>query len=229
MGMDGVILMLEVEERFGISIRDDEAVELRTVGDLTQLVLARFEARRSLVCPTRTAFAGVRDDVRTLLAIPNLRLRPRQRIADVIPAAKRPELWRRLRERMNSEPPSLERPLIVKRLLLVASAALVALAFWPVTIDPKILPLSFLLAFLGMFLLMVFTRPLCLSPPKKLSTFGDAARVIASVQIATRVESPDDPTTWVPNVLRDIIAEVLGVKKEEVVPEARFIQDLKME
>ena len=39
MGLDVVELLITVEERFGISIRDDELAQVKTVGDLQVCVL----------------------------------------------------------------------------------------------------------------------------------------------------------------------------------------------
>ena len=39
MGLDGVELVMEVEDRFGITIRNDEAVGIVTVSDLLTLII----------------------------------------------------------------------------------------------------------------------------------------------------------------------------------------------
>jgi hypothetical protein len=52
MGLDTIGIVMAVEDRFEINIRDDEAAEILMVGDLTRLVLSRIAARERHVCPT---------------------------------------------------------------------------------------------------------------------------------------------------------------------------------
>ncbi len=131
MGLDGIELVMDVEDRFGISIRDDEAERIVTVGDLTQLVLSRIAARERHVCPTLRSFLMLRADVRQLMADGALRIRPHQRIVDVIPNHHRRAFWQSLEQRLGTAPPSLQRPAIVRKAIWLIASVLFILALAP--------------------------------------------------------------------------------------------------
>lgn len=59
MGLDTVELVIEVEESFGISIGDEDAPGIVTVGDLFEYVLERVGSRPTL-CLTSLAFYRLR-------------------------------------------------------------------------------------------------------------------------------------------------------------------------
>src|SRR5664280_544509 len=61
MGLDAVELVMAVEEKFGISISDEEASNAPTVGDLEKLVRARLEIADADSCLSQRAFHLIRD------------------------------------------------------------------------------------------------------------------------------------------------------------------------
>ena len=56
MGLDGVELIMAVEEKFGISISDEEAQRVLTVGDMKRLVRAKLDITDSASCLTQRHF-----------------------------------------------------------------------------------------------------------------------------------------------------------------------------
>lgn len=81
MGLDTVELLLAIEEEFGITIPDADAAQLRSVGDLHQLILRRTETE-----PRTPAAAAMWERVVTVvageLAIPTDRVTPEARFAE---------------------------------------------------------------------------------------------------------------------------------------------------
>lgn len=76
-------------------------------------------------------------------------------------------------------------------------------------------------------LLLLLTRPFALFPRSSCSTVGGLVTSIVALNYTTLSSrysrrSPSD--IW--NALQLIVCEQLGVDKREVVPEARFVQDL---
>ena len=60
MGMDGVEIVMTVEERFGIEISNPEAEQIVTPGELIDLVLRKVTTSETATCPSRRAFHAVR-------------------------------------------------------------------------------------------------------------------------------------------------------------------------
>jgi acyl carrier protein len=226
MGLDAVELVMDVEDHFGITVRDTDAEVLRTVGDLVSLIQSRLVAARQEVCPTLPAFLHLRSCVRDISGDERFRIRPRERVADSLSSSQRRALWRRLSSLLGSRPRELQRPrwlriiLVAALLILLASATVLALA-----IDVAILPVTLAAAAIAAFVLHLVTLPFRTTPPDDWTTFGDIARKLAGVVAATKrttLETADDILTE----LRPLIVESLGVDADEVVSDARFVEDL---
>src|SRR5258708_7600361 len=111
MGMDGLELIMEVEEHFGITIKDSEVERIRTVGDLVALIRSRIVAATIVTCPTLPAFLAIRRLVRDVANDNRLRVRPRDEVIALLSPRLRRRLWRRLPELLGSAPMLLVRPL----------------------------------------------------------------------------------------------------------------------
>lgn len=75
MGLDTVELVLEVEQHFGVSVPDEMAERIETVGELAQLVC---HLRREAGLPLRypDALSGLQDLTSRLFRIPLDRIGP---------------------------------------------------------------------------------------------------------------------------------------------------------
>ncbi len=91
-------------------------------------------------------------------------------------------------------------------------------------IDPDIIPLGIAGAAVIVFLLYLVTSPLQLVPPENFSTFGDLTQKLVGLKHATKSMTKDTAFADI----QKIVAETLGVDSDEVVPNARFIEDLNM-
>ena len=225
MGLDGVELVMEVEDHFGISLGDDEASQIRTVGDLVAIIRARAVAGEQLDCPTRSAFFSLRQLVREITGDPALRFRPRDEVAAILSPRLRRRLWRWLRELLKTEPRALHLPPWLRSALVVAGVCLVIAALATAAIDPVIVPLALVgAAVLGFGLLMACSafREV---PPPGWATWGELARRIAGISAIKSGRHLTDEDV-VLEELRPIIAEQLGVDAEKIVLGTRFVEDL---
>jgi hypothetical protein len=108
---DPVAVVMGVEEKFGLSIPDEEAEKITTMGQLYDYVFARVARGQPQVCVTSAAFYGLRRAVGEVCGVPRAQVRTRARLEDLVPFEDRPRLWRELRARLGSRHlPPLRRP-----------------------------------------------------------------------------------------------------------------------
>ena len=97
MGLDAVEIVMEVEESFGITIPEDRAGNVRTVGELYAIVLdlTKDINRDNSVCVTASTFRSLRRHL--IPYVSNARsIRPPQAIGDSLPLPGRQRLSARL-------------------------------------------------------------------------------------------------------------------------------------
>jgi hypothetical protein len=133
MGLDTVELVMEVEKSFGITIRDEDAEKILTIGDLYHYVLAKLDGPVLTTpgCLSAAVFYRLRRRLIGLFRIERRRIRPASSLGDLIPATKRRLEWQRLGESLGWSLPELIRPrwvgfAFLGLFMLWASAALVA-------------------------------------------------------------------------------------------------------
>ena len=229
MGMDGVEIVMDVEDHFGISIQDSEAGQVRTVGDLVSLVHARISTAQREYCPTLPAFLTLRKVTRAICGDETLRFRPRDAVANILNPRQRRELWTRLSDLLGTPPNSLRRPRLLRRLLAAISIGLLLLALISaIAINLEILPLTIVVAGCAIVCLHYLTIRFRYVPPDGWTTFGEITIRLVSVRAATKMvhlRTHDE----ILNELRPLLVNVLGVDATAIVPSARFIEDLGMD
>ncbi len=228
MGLDAVVLLMDVEDHFGITIRDSELEPFRTVGDMVTFIQSRLETARESPCLTLPLFLRLRHVVREIAGEERLRIRPNELVERRLSASGRRLLWKRLPSLLDSPPRDLRRPTWLRWLMAaVTIPPLVASVLLALSIDPSILPLPFAVAGLVILVLLWVTKPLCSVPPDGWRTFGEITLHLVGTRAATKqlnLRTEDEILTE----LRPLIASTLGVKPAEVVFNARFIEDLGM-
>ncbi len=96
MGLDGVELVMEVEEAFAIQISDAEAGSIRTPGQLIGLILERIAEPSQLRCRSLVAFNRLRSVLVHQLGVDRRSVRLEAEIQSFVPARSRGQFWRRL-------------------------------------------------------------------------------------------------------------------------------------
>ena len=89
MGLDLVELVMEVEDTFSISIRDEDAATLDTAGKLYDYILARRFEGREPGCLTNVTFYKVRRALMSVLQIARSDVRLSSDLNAIIPNHRR--------------------------------------------------------------------------------------------------------------------------------------------
>jgi acyl carrier protein len=230
MGLDTVELVMEIEEAFDISIPDDRASNMLTVGDLYEFILEKTadSTLKSSTCLSAAAFYDLRRHVRSL-GLPHSEIRPKTELDRVIPLNGRRTYWQTLSSRMDLRFPRLGRPWWLALLNCILVAIVVSASFLGFTTQSVVAGIFAAVAVgvISSVLLMFLTRPFAIYPPSTCSTIRDLVTHLVAINyntLATRYSTRNPTDVW--NALQLIVAEQLGVDRSAVVPHARFVQDL---
>lgn len=225
MGMDAVELVMRCEDAFGISIPDEAASKVVTVGDLYDLILKLTADRAE--GPTRTSSAAFYRLRQGLVAcgLDRDHVLPTSRLEDLLPAEQRKILWAQLAKATGINLPPLRRPGWVVWLSFVCLGA-VAVVVWAIT---RRILFGLIAVVVATWLAGHCTGFACTAFPGTCHTVEDLIyAVIGRRENALVPPSKLGPReTW--NVLRKIISEQLGVREDDIEPHTRFVKDLNMD
>ncbi|QDV23104.1 acyl carrier protein [Aureliella helgolandensis] len=230
MGLDVVELVMEIEEAFGISLPDDRAGKMLTVGDVYEFILEKTAdtTLKSSTCLTAAAFYQLRRHLRSL-GLPHSKVRPKTKLERAIPLLGRRSYWLTLSSRMDLQFPRLGRPswLALVNCMLVAivvSASFLGFAQQGVLVGIFAAVVSGVIC---SAILMFLTSPFAIYPASNCVTIRDLVTNLVAINyntLATRYSTRNPTDVW--TALQLIVVEQLGVDRNAVVPHARFIQDL---
>ena len=231
MGMDSVEIILRIEEDFAISISDDEASYLRTVGELHALILSKLETAPSFR-PAR-AFFRLRTAIVHVLDRPRRTIGVHTKLAHLLPRPTRIAAWNSLAEASGLIFPRLRPPRWLRDTIRVLAGAvgvavLLGLASWSHPSGLAWLPLlasSAFAGFVAMAGLYQITSFLAWDLPMR--TLGELAQQLTGLNpsefaIEGELLSPAD--VW--QRLVAILVDQQGLNWEEIRPDSRFVEDL---
>lgn len=238
MGLDAVELILRVEDKFAISIDDDEAAKASTVGDLYNIVLSKLDVTPG--CLTSKAFYLTRRALIECLGLPRRSIHPGTALSQFLPDETRQSQWQSIQERIGLATPSLRVPAALKQAFYKGAffissgiaATLCIACLWRGWFAASVIVLSVVLwVALSIASMSIAKRLLSpkLATELPADTAGELARVVLSMnyQHFAPPEAPAKPTNeeiW--KRLVDIIQDQLQIDREEIVPNARFVDDL---
>jgi acyl carrier protein len=229
-GLDTVEIVMEIEEAFSITIPDDEASRMVTVGDVFDYIVAKTNVpKQPAVCLSAIAFYSIRRAVMTLGA--TKRLRPRDSTLTVLPDSKRRRYWAELQEKSELRLPPLRRP---RWLVAICKLAVIACSVYFGVLAYRInysqlagLAAATAIGSIVGVIASWLTRPFAAYPANNCITFrglAESALVLNFKTLSERYNGANTSDTWI--ALRSIIVEQLGVSPEEVRPAASFVNDL---
>ncbi|HZY84774.1 MAG TPA: hypothetical protein VFE78_08080, partial [Gemmataceae bacterium] len=119
---DLAAVVMEIEEKFGLTLPDEEAERIRSMGQLYDFVHARVARGQAQVCVTSAAFYRLRRALGEVCGVPRACVRTRARLEDLLPLADRQRHWQELQARLgNLYLPPLRRPAWLARRIEAAS------------------------------------------------------------------------------------------------------------
>jgi len=222
MGLDGVELIMAVEEEFKIAISDAEAGRSDTVGKLVEVVHSRLRHDAKEPCPSQHGFYVIRKQLMRQLRLSRAAVTPDTKLGELIPALNRRAVWLDLIRSLTGEHatgPALVRPKRLNRLilLLLPSLAFLLALLW--------VPFDFFwigffpaigIALLGDRLTIPFKTEF----PLEFSQVKDLICLVETLD--SRTWSKDEVFAKI----REISVEILGVKPEQVTLGANWVKDL---
>ena len=246
MGLDGVELVMAVEEEFGLEISDADAEKLRTPRDLIDVVCTKMaDVKPGGVCQSQHAFYKLRRALCTQTGQPRKTITPATRLADLLPADMRNPAWQKLRDAVQPEkwPEPVRAPGLVRGLINAACLVGIVVSFalipgaWG-TVEPGsfastlkenygLMGARVIVLFVtgGVFgiLAALLTRGQRRCLPVKYQRVGDLAKLV-------RKREPDAalPREKVAAKVHDIVMEQLGVSVEKYREDAEFVKDFGM-
>jgi len=242
MGLDGVEIVMTVEETFDIVIEDSEAEKLVTPGLLIELVLSKVGRTSHTACLTQRAFHRLRASLMRHLGFKRNRIRPEVLLAGLFSRSTRKERVRQILADIGvRQDIELVRPNGLHHLIVVAmffGAIATAMFFAGHPIASKSLLINLVLGspiIAGVLFLATFGWSAFFATRWMRIEFRPSLKTVAHLSRWIVANAPDvvkaPPGQWtheqVSEKIRQIVIEHLGCE-ETYREDAHFVRDLGM-
>lgn len=228
MGLELVEIVMEVEETFGIVFSDDAAPQIRTVGQLHEYILECRNREKQQGCPTGRVFREIRRVLTDTASLPKRAIRPSTQLKAILPPHTRRRVWKALRASVSGRLPGLRLPFRLGP--ISAGLCVVAGIIGTATVTPHVggvnaVVLGVAATVMALLLIAFVTRSYALALPHGVVTVGDLtlAALPPGHEEAAKQQMTDEEV-W--ERLQKIVADILGVKIDDITPSARFVEDL---
>lgn len=234
MGLETVELVMDIEDRFGVSLPDDECEGVRTVADLAALVISKLPKATS-GCPSARSFYHIRRLFMNQLRVERKAVTPKTRL-DEIGLAHNRAAWNGL-SRVDPRMPARSLPGWLERVLFwsCVSGFIAILAISGLTTGFTSLGVGASLA-IGIGGLLFVGYHACVRPallasmsvmPEGIITVGDLAKRIAFFELPPGTSGRSlIAQVNVLQTIREITSQQLGLPIDKVRPESDFVRDL---
>lgn len=227
MGLDGVELIVEVENTFEISILDHEAEKIVTVGDLHNVVWKHIENKASESCLTRSLFYRLRSLFGAMFNISNQDFHPNRQLSQIIPQTNRRANWEQLQQESGLKFPKLvltkfwSQVLFSFGILSILGSAVISFTYWRLTIKAA-LPPTIGIA-LTCFLSSILTPKRTEFDPGTVRGFVQQALALNYKHLNKDVSISRKEAE---SIINHIISYCLAIDLEEITSEKSFVKDL---
>lgn len=228
--MDGVEIVMEIEEAFDIQIEDKEAEQILTPRQLIELVMSKVERTASGTCLTQRSFNLLRRALLQTGPLKRADVSPSTKLDNVLPTGNRRRVLEQITQKLGiSMSPRLVRSEELKAALIAVTvissiAASSYLMKWSIPFMVSFISTAIITGYLG----YTATKGLRNHFPKELNTVGAFARWVAG----RKPDLADGlPIAWTREQIalrvREIVTHILACEamyRED----AHFIKDLGM-
>jgi hypothetical protein len=243
MGLEGMDLLLCIEDGFGIRLDEGEALSVQTVGELHALVVGKLKERRTQTCLSSAVFYRLRRVLCAEVGVPRNQVRLHAWTEFVLPEELRPQAWGQLTAALQLQLPALRRPdwlgifpLVVQRyLVMVLCALFVGVIMLPlIALDalagPSPGPLACLgcpLVFIGMLAGIChydrLSAPYAVAVPRDCATLRGLVQAILQRnygRLAAEYRTVNEAEAW--QALCATVGQALDVNAADLTPETRL-------
>jgi acyl carrier protein len=230
MGMDGIELILAVEETFGIQISDEDAGAVSTLGDFADCVMRLVGTDKTAPCFSQKRFYRIRSARINAFGIPRKRIRPHTPLRDFIRKGNTRKDWQAFRLALEAEGIGL--PALHQPQWFSCSVRWGLSLVWMITVIPLIMRVHPLVS-IAIYLALIVPAIVLLEAIggwRIPARFQTVASLIPSTGNVTQGEQT---TVWTRDAvlatLFKLTSEQLGVPIEEIKEYSRFHEDLRMD
>lgn len=248
MGLDFFELKMEIEDRFEITLEEDDWYSptgsvIETAGDFYITILRKliiWKSARQDIGVNFRVWDEVRDKISQVTGRPPESIRLGDSLQNLFPNSERRALWQQLREVSAYRLCELEYPKWVPKFglcLALGMGVLDQFQIWQIPVAQQLWPI---LCLIGIWMMVeTYTKFLWICArfrtrfPDKLQTVKDLCRIVVDKNYRD-LDVPRYPPTsefcrdvW--DQMVEIFHEILGVDRDEIKPESRLIADLGMD
>lgn len=220
MGLDGVELVMALEESFGVTITDAEAESCITPAAVTALIFGKLRASDQRACVSQRAFYLLRQGLIQTLGVARRSVGLSADIRSFVVGRSEREVWQDVKTIVQARSwPSLARPTwLVAILWLLCLGTFAGL----ITVTHSLF-ISLVCTLLVAFGAVRITRPLRSRIPDRYSQLHNLVPFAAT----------SDAIAWtrdqVASLVRNLVIKQLGLREGQYREDAHFVKDLGMD
>jgi acyl carrier protein len=230
MGLDGVELVISIEEEFGVIIPDAAAERMETPRGIIDWLMERLEEIGSGKCLSQRGFYKLRRALMAEANLPRATIRPETPLDELLPRNIRRKIWKKLRVAPSLRPlQNLRRPRALARLIGAAVFA-AAIGVWILSVPTHgfasggaigLLAAGFMAA-----LAHWLTIPFATCLPRGIHTIGDTAKSLEFGRVEAGLRSGGrTPREVIAERVKELVIEQLGIKASIYHEDASFVRD----
>ena len=225
MGLDGVELIIAIEDEFKVTLTPQEVFEADTVGRVVDVIYTRLRHSNDDPCLSQQGFHVVRKRLMEQFSISRSEIKPDSKLETLIPAVERRAEWNELIAALAGEKCDwigLERPDRINR-FVVFVFPLIAFVATALFVPMYLIWLGIVPAILALIVGNRMTEKYAVLIPQDYSEVKSLIPLVKSLD--NRVWTKDEVFAKV----RDITVDVLAVTPDKVKLESRWVNDLGMD